>query len=304
MQKTEHKIWYGLLKGIWSLLSYIPLPIMYGFSDISFHILYYLARYRRRITRKNLTESFPEKSRQEITGIEKRFYRFFIDLMFEMCKMASFSEQEMRRRMHFTNPEEVQQVLDKGQSISVFIGHYGNWEWISSFPVHLSGQIVAGQIYHHLHNRVVNRLLLHNRSQWGAVNVEMNETFRWIHKHFDEGQVTITGYIADQATKRSNTQHYVHFLNHRTTALTGAEKITRKYCFDAYYLDIERKRRGYYEARFVRMHDASQALSDFELTDKYFALLEQTIRRHPECYLWTHNRFKHPSTKLLQDIKI
>ncbi|MDR2621482.1 MAG: lysophospholipid acyltransferase family protein, partial [Dysgonamonadaceae bacterium] len=305
MHATEHTIRYGLLKGMWRLLAFIPLPILYGLSDILFYMVYHLARYRRRITRKNLIESFPEKSRREITGIEKRFYRFFVDLMFEMCKMTAFSEQEMRRRMRFTHLEEVQQVLDSGKSISVYIGHYGNWEWISSLPVHLSGPVVAGQIYHRLHNRAVNRLLLRNRSQWGSVNVEMNETFRWIHRHFYAGQVTITGYIADQAPRSANVQHHVHFLNHQTTALTGTEKITRKYGFDAYYLDIERKRRGYYEARFVRMpDDETQALSGFALTDKYFELLEQTIRRRPECYLWTHNRFKHPTTKLLQDIQL
>jgi KDO2-lipid IV(A) lauroyltransferase len=303
MRKTAYTIQYGLLIGMWKLISFIPLPVMYVVSGMVFYPLYYLARYRRRITRRNLVESFPGKNRQEIVGIEKQFYRFFVDWIFEMCKMASFSKQEMCRRMRFTNVEEVQQVLDSGKSISVFIGHYGNWEWISSLPLYLSGQVVAGQIYHRLHNRAINRLLLHNRSQWGSVNVEMNETFRWIHKHFDEGRVTITGYIADQAPQSSNMQHYVHFLNHQTTALTGVEKITRKYGFDVYYLDIDRKRRGYYEARFVRMHDTSQASSDFELTDLYFKLLEQTIRRCPAYYLWTHNRFKHPTTKLLQDVK-
>jgi KDO2-lipid IV(A) lauroyltransferase len=276
---------------------------MYVVSDISFYVLYYLSRYRRRIARKNLTESFPGKSLQEIIAIEKRFYRFFVDLMFEMCKMASFSEQEMRRRMRFINIEEVKHTLDSGKSISVFMGHYGNWEWVSSLPVHLSEQVIAGQIYHRLSNRVVNRLLLHNRSRWGSHSVEMSETLRWINTLAGKGQVTITGYIADQAPQSNNTQHYVRFLNHWTTALTGTEKITRKYHFEAYYLDVERKRRGYYEARFVRI-DKAQYPTDFELTDKYFELLERRIREHPECYLWTHNRFKHSTTKLLQDVAL
>jgi KDO2-lipid IV(A) lauroyltransferase len=303
MQQTGHTLRYGLVRGTWKLFSLLPLPLIYCISDLVFYPLYYLARYRRRIARKNLTESFPEKSLEEIIVIEKQFYRFFIDLMFEMCKVASFSEKEVRRRMQFTNMEEVSRILESGKSISVFMGHYGNWEWITSLPLHLSSQVLAGQIYHRLHNRVVNRLLLHNRARWGAHNVEMHETLRWINSLVCREQLSIMGYIADQAPRGNNIQHYVHFLNHRTTVLTGAEKITRKYGFDAYYLDIERKRRGYYEARFVRICEQSQALSDFELTDRYFKLLEQTIRRSPQYYLWTHNRFKHPTTQLLQDIK-
>jgi KDO2-lipid IV(A) lauroyltransferase len=277
---------------------------MYVLSDISFYILYYLIRYRRRITRKNLTESFPEKTRQEMIAIEKQFYRFFVDLLFEICKMASCSEQEMRRRMRFVNIEEVNQMLDSGKSISIFMGHYGNWEWASSLPLHLSKQVVAGQIYHRLSNHFFDRLLLRNRSRWGAQSIEMNQTLRWITAHTGQGQITITGYIADQAPGYAHAQHHVHFLNHLTPAVTGAEKITRKYGFEAYYLDMERKRRGFYEARFVRIGETSPSLADFQLTDRYFELLEETIRKRPEFYLWTHNRFKHATTKLLQEINL
>ena len=38
-------------------------------------------------------------------------------------------------------------------------------------------------------------------------------------------------------------------------------------------------------------------LPDFELTDRYFKLLEKMIMRAPEFYLWTHKRFKY-ATKL------
>ena len=304
MQKTSTPMNYRLLKGIWNLFSLIPLPVMYAMSDAVFYLLYYLARYRRRITRKNLTESFPEKSRQEIMGIEKRFYRFFIDLMFEMCKMASFSEEEMRRRMKFTNVDEINRMLESGHSISLFVGHYGNWEWVSSMPLHLPETVVAGQIYHRLHNSLFDRLLLHNRSRWGANTIEMSETLRWINGHAGRGEVTITGYIADQSPRITQAQHHVSFLNHWTPALTGAEKITRKYHFEAYYLDIEWIRRGYYEARFVRMCEQPQHLSDFELTDIYFNFLEKTVKKRPENYLWTHNRFKHATTKLLRERKL
>lgn len=48
-----------------------PLWALYILSDIMYYPLYYVIRYRRKIVRKNLTESFPEKSHEEIIAIEK-----------------------------------------------------------------------------------------------------------------------------------------------------------------------------------------------------------------------------------------
>ena len=33
-------------------------------------------------------------------------------------------------------------------------------------------------------------------------------------------------------------------------------------------------------------------MEEFQLTDIYFKELEKSIRRQPECYLWTHDRWK------------
>jgi KDO2-lipid IV(A) lauroyltransferase len=287
------KIKYALLKSGWILLSIIPLRIMYFLSDILFYPFYYAIRYRRKITRKNLIESFPEKSLKEITAIEKRFYHFFIDLFFETCKSATFSREEIQRRMHFTNVAEIAQILQEKTSVSLYLGHYCNWEWVSSLPVHYDVPAVSGQIYHQLHNSAVDTLFLSIRRRFGAVSVEMRDTLRWIHSKMKNGETLIVGYIADQSPKRNSIHHRTHFLNHTTPALTGAEKITKRYGFKAYYLNICREKRGYYRAEFISLHDNPQSLSDFELTDLYFKQLEKTIRAHPEFYLWSHNRFKY-----------
>jgi KDO2-lipid IV(A) lauroyltransferase len=286
------KIKYALLKSGWILLSIIPLRIMYFLSDFLFYPFYYAVRYRRKITRKNLVESFPEKSLKEITAIEKRFYHFFIDLIFETCKSATFSREEIKRRMHFTNAAEIEQILREKTSISTYLGHYCNWEWVSSLPVNFDSPAIAGQIYHQLHNFNVDKLILFNRSRFGAVSIEMRDTLRWIHSKMKNKETLIIGYIADQAPKQNSIHHRTYFLNHTTPALTGAEKITKRYGFKAYYLNICREKRGYYCAEFIPLYDNPQSLSDFELTDLYFKQLEKTIRKHPEFYLWSHNRFK------------
>jgi len=286
---------YCLLRWVWRLFSLIPLRVIHILSDGIFYPVYYLFRYRRKITRNNLIESFPEKSEREIVTIEKRFYRFFIDVMLEMSKLTSFSPKKMTEHMRFTHMERLNAVLQQGKSVSLYLGHYGNWEWISSLPLHLNKEsgVIAGQIYKKLRNKPIDKLLIYNREHMGAVCIEMNQTLRWINEQMNNNVVTITGYIADQSPRKSQNQHYVPFLHRYTPVLTGAEKITKRYGFEAWYLDVKRLKRGYYEATFVQLHDQPQSLPDFDLTDSYYRHLEQSILRQPELYLWTHNRFKH-----------
>ena len=284
---------YHLLSFLLRLLSYIPFCVMYIISDIMYYFVYYVLRYRRRIVRKNLTESFPEKSGQEILRIEKQFYRFFTDNVFETCKLATISKKEMAKRMKFVNMEDVNTILRGGKSVSLFLGHYANWEWISSIPLHMEQGVVGGQIYHKLRNKGMDRLILHNRERMGATCVEMRKTARYIYELVKSNKVSLTGYIADQSPRIKESHYFLDFLNHTVPVLVGTEKITKHYGFDAWFISIERVKRGYYEAKFVHMHDDPKSLPDFELTSIYFRMLEQEIKKHPELYLWTHRRFKH-----------
>lgn len=284
---------YTLLRSLLKPISKMPFKLMYIISDGLYPVLYYIVRYRRKIVRKNLTESFPDKSPEEIRRIEKKFYRNFIDNMLETCKMGAMSTEEMSRHMTFPNIEEVNKVLRSGQSIALYLGHYGNWEWISSMPIHLEKGVVAAQIYHKLSNEAMDRLMLENRAAHGATNVEMNRTARFIMELRAKHRESIIGFIADQSPRWADLHYFLPFLNHRTPVITGTEKIAKHYKFDVWFVHTKKIKRGYYEARFIRMHDHPDSLPDFELTDIYYRMLEDMIREQPELYLWTHNRFKH-----------
>lgn len=284
---------YHLLSFFLKLLSYIPFRMLYVVSDCLFYPLYYVFRYRRRVVRKNLTESFPEKSEQEIKQIEKKFYHYFADQVLESCKMATISPEELSRRMKFLNVEAANAVLKEGKSISLYIGHYGNWEWISSMPLWTGKEVVAVQIYHKLSNENMNKLILHNRERMGAVSVEMRKTARYITEAVSANQVSIVGFIADHSPRKKESRYFLPFLNHEAPVLTGTEKITKHYGFEAWFLNMKRVKRGFYEAEFVRLHENPRLLPDYELTAMYFRMLEQMIQNRPELYLWTHNRFKY-----------
>ena len=283
---------YHLLRFSLKMLAHLPFWLLYGLSTLVYGLLYHVVRYRRKIVRRNLTECFPEKSLDEIKRIERRFYHNFADNIIETVKMGSMSDEEMSRRMNFTNIEDIDTSLRAGKSIALFLGHYFNWEWISSMPIRLYKGAVAAQIYHKLSNPNIDRLMLESRASHGAVNVEMRKTARFITHLASEGKVCIVGFIADQSPKRKDIQLYLPFLNHKTPAQAVTEKIARHYEMEAWFVDVRKVKRGYYEVEFVPISKAPESLPEHRLTEMYYRMLEQMILRDPSRYLWSHRRFR------------
>ena len=66
-------------------------------------MLYYVVGYRRDVVRINLKNAFPEKSEEEIKRIEKNYYKYLSGLIFEIIKMSTISEKQIRRYFIFKN---------------------------------------------------------------------------------------------------------------------------------------------------------------------------------------------------------
>lgn len=284
------KIKYYFFFTLWLVGSLFPLWLLYRVSDGLYYLIYYIIRYRKRIVYANLRSSFPEKSEAEIRHLAKQFYAFFCDYIVETLKYFSMSERTIRKRMKFEGLEQIRQEFDNGRSVSVYLGHYCNWEWISSLGIHLDEQ--CAQIYHPLEHPTADSLFLYMRERFNAKSVKMADTFATIRKWHREGRKNIVGYIADQVPGYNSIHYWADFLHHDTPVFTGTERISRIMDTAVYYLDVERPRRGYYTAKFIRVADSLKEYPAFYATEQYFRLLEKTIMRAPQYWLWSHKRWK------------
>lgn len=283
---------YYILLCVWCMFSLLPLRIHYIISDFLFWLLYKVIGYRRRVVWKNLSASFPEKSQAELKDIECGFYHFLCDYFVETVKMMTISKKEIKKRMVFKGIEDLDEVIESGQSIASYLGHYCNWEWVTSMPLWVTPKVQCGQIYHPLENKYFDKLLLRSRQRLDALCISMQDTLREVVRYKREGQPIMIGYISDQAPNWVNIHHWVDFLNQDTPVFTGTERIVKKMNHAVFYVDMRRIKRGYYEAEFKLMTRDPKELEDFKLTDMYFDMLEKSIRRAPEFWLWSHNRWK------------
>lgn len=271
----------------------LPMRCLYVLSDLLFYPLYYVVRYRRELVFQNLSRSFPEKSKNEIILLEHQFYHHFCDYIVETIKLMHISDKEIKKRMKFINPGLLQQYLDQGKPCLAMLGHYGNWEWIPSISLWFSGQVEFSQIYRPLKDKWFDHFLLQLRSRFHSVGIPKQDTLRAIIRYKSDGQLFVTGFMADQTPSPANIHHWITFLNQDTPVLTGVEKIARKIDCVVIYLDVSKVKRGYYEVEFRLISDAPRQTEEFEITDKYMAAMEATILRTPQYWLWTHKRWKH-----------
>lgn len=297
------KITYYIIGRIWWLLSLLPLKILYLFSDMLYVLVHHVIGYRKKIVRKNLTNSFPEKSLDEIKQIEKGFYHFFCDYIVETIKQFSISKEEMKKRMVISGVEEMKDRMEKENKTFCFIylGHFCNWEWIASLPYWVPNDILCAQIYHPLYNKAFDKLFLRIRNKFGGECIPMKETLRRIIELRRAKQKTIIGFISDQAPKWNSIHHFVDFLNQETPVFIGTEKIAKQVDALVYYGDVRRVKRGFYTCEFKPMTEKPvKEIPDWELTDAYAHLLEEMISRHPNFWLWSHNRWKRTKEEWLR----
>ena len=275
-------------------ISLLPFRLLYVLADIECFMLYHVIRYRRGVVRRNLVTSFPDKSEQEIVQIEKRFYHWFCDYFFEAVKLLSISDAELCRRFTIINSEEVEQCFKEGQDVAAILGHYCNWEWLSCVGMNLPLERETGLIYHPLRNKAFDylfrKLRLHEKH---SRVIPKQDILRYVLSRKKEGIRNICGYISDQGPKWKNIHLWLPFLNHEhTPVFTGGERIMRKMNNAVFYVEMSRPMRGYYTATYKLITRTPNALEPDGITRRFFQMLEQTIRREPAYYLWSHNRWK------------
>src|SRR5687768_5361395 len=169
----------GLSIFLLKLIARLPFWFLFLLADLLFVILFYLVRYRRKVTQTNLANAFPEKTPLERAQIEKKYYRFLADMILESLKMASLSAEEVRKRCVFINRQEVERHFERGKSVLMVSGHYANWEWANlSLAIGFKEKLLV--IFKPLTDQGFGQYLNDMRSRFGAIMVPMKHTLRKI----------------------------------------------------------------------------------------------------------------------------
>lgn len=255
-------------------------------------LLFYIVGYRKDVVLKNMQNSFPDKSEEEILKLRKKFYKYLCDLFLEVFKTLTISKPAMIRHCWFDPATKalVEQLADEKRSFIMVLGHLGNWEWGgNTFSLQLRHQLYV--IYHPLSNKQVDKLVYDMRTRFGTKLIAMKDTFRAVLSKKDE--LFSPAFIADQTPASAEKAYWTRFLNQDTAVFRGPAAIARKTNYPVVYAHIKRRKRGYYEMFGEIVTNDPSKLTEEEILDIYTQKLERDIIAQPEVWLWSHRRWKH-----------
>lgn len=270
------------------LLSRTPLFILYLFSDFLFFISYYVVRYRLRLVRKNLRNSFPQKTETEIRTIEKQFYKNLCDYAVETLKLLTISKAELTKRMRYVNPDVAQKFMNEKKSVIILASHQFNWEWLLAVG---SLYIQVDFAYQEQSSNLFNNFSLAGRSRFGAYPIKRHQVAResLARKEVLRGIAIVADQFPGKATDK---KYWTSFLNQPTAFYQAISQLAVLLQYPVLYLAIRKIKRGYYEAEYLVLDEPPYEKGSDRVVDYYVKATEKIIQENPAGWLWSHNRWK------------
>jgi KDO2-lipid IV(A) lauroyltransferase len=261
---------------------------MYIISDAIYLLLYYLIGYRKDVVKNNLTIAFPEKSEKERVRIMKDFYKGFIDNFIETIKLFSISGDELNKRF-VCNFEVVNDLYKTGKKVQLHSGHFFNWEFANAGYSHNFIYPLL-TVYMPIRNKIFEKLFLHMRKRFGAHLIPATE-FSKKFPAYAKKQYCLA-LVGDQNPGAPNTAYWTKFFGKLTPVVKGPERGARVGDTAIVMCNFYKLKRGYYKSDLVLLTTEPRSLPQGEITKQMMAFIEDTIRKHPANYLWSHRRWK------------
>lgn len=272
-----------------SLLSRLPLPVLYVLCGAVAWFARHVLRLRLEVARRNLAICLPGLDARERRALLAANYRQFGQIIAEIIAGARMPADELRRRVPIRNIELPRALLAAGKPVLLVAAHQANWEWaMQAMALVLGHPLDVG--YKPIRSRDVDRAMQAVRRRFGAHLVPAKELLPDLlrRRHVVRG----IGMLADQEPRTSDHQHWTGFLGRRTAFYMGPEQIARATRYPAVFVAVRRLRRGHYEAECMPLAAAGEQLAPGEFTERYARLVEREILAAPADWTWGHRRWK------------
>ena len=284
-----------LALGVVYLFAAQPFFLLRRWRDLFFVLLYYVSGYRKKVVMENLRNSFPEKTEKELEEIARKFYFHLANLIIETFAFFRLSSANMLKRMNFVNRELLEELYRKNKNIVLTMGHYGMWEWMLVMPRIMKHTGVV--IYKPLNDKFFDEFMKKKRTKYGGYAFPMRETLRGLIEVTRKGNPWLAAFVADQTPTANEINFWVEFLNQDTPVFLGPEKIAKRFGAAVVYAEMMPKGKNKYDVRFELLAEDAANVPDGELTVKFNKMLERTINKAPQYWLWSHRRWKHKHLK-------
>jgi KDO2-lipid IV(A) lauroyltransferase len=270
------------------ILSRLPLSLLYAIATTATWVMRRVVRHRVETVRANIERSFPQLPAREQRRIESRYYANLSQVLAEVLRMGGLRREELQRRIRFSNPQLLRDLVASGSSALAVCAHQCNWEWLLlALSVQLELPVQAA--YKPLRGQLAERLMRALRSQFGAELVPAKELLTSLLRRRDARAIAM---VADQAPVSSDFKHWTRFLEQPTAFYMGPEKIAQATRFAVVFVAMRRLSRGHYEVICELLAPPGERTTAGEITERYARAVERQVRAAPADWMWSHRRWK------------
>ena len=290
-RRIRYTLVYGLVKFLIFFSTVISRRAWLSFCGALGLIAYYLAPQTRRLTLRNLSDVFTEKSPAQIKRLAKDTFKMLAKNAGEILHSSTVkSVTEMDKIVVTHGLKNLAAAQQKGKGV-IFLGSH-----LGAFDLQVTSMAMRGLEPHvigtPLKDKRLNELLWGHRNSHGAVAIQRGkETFKMLKVLKSGGSVAL---LIDQDTKVKS--RFVDFFGRPAATPVGATILAIKTgaAVVPTYIHLGRDGRQYMQMLpeielKITGDDEVDMVYNTQVFTKY---IEAFIRKHPEQWVWMHERWK------------
>lgn len=270
----------------------IPTPLRKALFIGLFRLFYHLSSRQRLIAAYNLRRAFPEKAEEEILRIARGVYRNLGIVTAEFFDIPRVTLSNIGKLIDTEGLENCRQALSKGRGVLLFGAHFGNWE-LEAVTIPLLIEHHAVVIYRPLDSTLLDHLIFRVRSVTGNTPIPKERAMRPMLRSLKRNE--ILGILIDQNVD-CHEGVFVDYFGHPACTTDGLALLALHTEAPVLPAHMARLPDGRYrlvigpEVEIIRTVDREADV--FANTQRFTKIIEETVRRYPDQWLWVHQRWK------------
>jgi KDO2-lipid IV(A) lauroyltransferase len=290
----RERLEYFGLRVTLGMLAAVPLSAALRLGELGALLAYLVDRPHRRIGMTNLAFAFPERSPGQRRAILRRSFLNLGRMAAELAHLPYLSPDQLRDMVRFEDESWWREAVtwERSTGVLVLSGHFGNWELLvfahgmRGHPVHMVHRAIANSLVdrwlNQLRGRAGTRMIRKSRGAGGVLHALHERALLVLP--IDQNSTRGLGVFVDFFGVPASTNAGMARIALRTDAPIVPVFIVREGRSARHRVHVlpilEVERTGNLEEDVRRN------------TQRFTAVFEDMVRRHPDHWLWMHKRWK------------
>lgn len=276
--------WLGL--GFFCLLGHLPMSMTLLFGRWLGDFFYMVARSRRRITEINVAKCFPSLSDDEQRSLVRQIMRSTGKSVVESSVALWGPEFQLKQRYSITGLEHIEAAQAQGLGVLLVGCHFTTLDAAARI---LAFHVKYDMLYRKDPNPLLAYMLIKARESFAGSAIVRSDT-RQLIKNLRQGHVVWYAPDQDFGAKHSV---FAPFFGVQAATVVGTARIAQLgkavvLPFSHYRDDVN----NHYSIHIEPALENYPTGDDLSDATRINQIIEQSIAKQPDQYLWVHRRFK------------